>query len=582
MKKNLRFIIALIFGKLAMWLQKLLGMNASYFPGKLAIKLCPDFLGRIDKPKTIITVTGTNGKTTCCNMILDVLSDAGFKVLNNRAGSNTDAGIATSLISGSTLGGKAKFEYAVFEVDERSSLRIYKYVHPDYAVCTNLFRDSIQRNAHPEFIFSFIDSALPDDTHMILNADDPISSRLKKDNKRSYFSLSRLPTDRDECVNIINDMRACPYCGGKLQYEYVRYHHIGKMKCPGCGFASPKADYLASPDYEKRCFTVRSDKGEEEYPLINDSVFNTYNQVTVVTLLRELGLSAENIAKSFSHMSIVKSRYTNVEKNGVEVVTNMTKGQNPVACSIVFDYIRSEPGVKEVIVMLDDLTYKKTTEIVTWVYDADFEFLNDESIKRIVVGGVRMHDYHLRLLLAGVPEEKIRCVEHETDAPAELELDGTDKVFILHDLTTPQLTSRCATAYLPVLRKRRHRHEDRGAVSRICKPFRRLLELEVSFALHAGGRAYRNRLQRRAALCFREGRYDNHGSNDRARSGACDKKAHAASRQTARAYRLRRCVSHDGERRRGVLRIYRERGRQPHCRLGPCSAARKARYDAQI
>ena len=342
----------------------------------------------------------------------------------------------------------------MFEVDERSSLRIYKYVHPDYAVCTNLFRDSIQRNAHPEFIFSFIDSALPDDTHMILNADDPISSRLKKDNKRSYFSLSRLPTDRDECVNIINDMRACPYCGGKLQYEYVRYHHIGKMKCPGCGFASPKADYLASPDYEKRCFTVRSDKGEEEYPLINDSVFNTYNQVTVVTLLRELGLSAENIAKSFSHMSIVKSRYTNVEKNGVEVVTNMTKGQNPVACSIVFDYIRSEPGVKEVIVMLDDLTYKKTTEIVTWVYDADFEFLNDESIKRIVVGGVRMHDYHMRLLLAGVPEEKIRCVEHETDAPAELELDGTDKVFILHDLTTPQLTKQVRDGILARLEEK--------------------------------------------------------------------------------------------------------------------------------
>ena len=115
-----------------------------------------------------------------------------------------------------------------------------------------------------------------------------------------------------------------------------------------------------------------------------------------MTLLRELGLSAGDIAKSFSHMGIVASRYTNVKKNSVEVVTNMTKGQNPVACSIVFDYIRSEPGVKEVIVMLDDKTYKKTTEIVTWVYDADFEFLNDPGIKRIVVGGVRLHDYHLR------------------------------------------------------------------------------------------------------------------------------------------------------------------------------------------
>ena len=39
MKKNARFIIALIISKLAMWLQKLLGMNASYFPGQLAIKL---------------------------------------------------------------------------------------------------------------------------------------------------------------------------------------------------------------------------------------------------------------------------------------------------------------------------------------------------------------------------------------------------------------------------------------------------------------------------------------------------------------------------------------------------------------
>ena len=453
MKKNARFIIALIISKLAMWLQKLLGMNASYFPGKLAIKLCPDFLGRIDKPKTIITVTGTNGKTTCCNMLIDALTDNGYDVLNNRAGSNVDAGIASSLISECSLSGKVRKQLAVFEVDERSSKRIYSYVHPDYAVCTNLFRDSIQRNAHPEFIFSFIDSNLPDDTHMILNADDPISSRLKINNKRSYFSISRLPTDRDECVNIINDMRVCPYCGARLEYDYVRYHHIGKMHCPGCGFASPEGDYTAAPDYAAKTFTVRTKNGEETYPLINDSVFNTYNQVTVVAVLREFGLSAEAIAKSFEHMGIVKSRYTNVTKNGVEVVTNMTKGQNPVACSIVFDYIRSESGVKEVIVMLDDLTFKKTTEIVTWVYDADFEFLNDESIKRIVVCGERMHDYHLRLLLAGVPEEKIRCVAHEPDAPAQLELEGTDKVFILHDLTTPQLTKQVREGILARLEK---------------------------------------------------------------------------------------------------------------------------------
>ena len=178
MKKNLRFLIALWISKAAMLLQKLLGMNASYFPGKLAIKLCPDFLGRIDKPETIITVTGTNGKTTCCNMLLDILTENGYAVLNNKAGSNIDAGIASALIAEASLFGGVSKKLGLFEVDERSSKKIYTYVHPNYTVCTNLFRDSIQRNAHPEFIFSFIVSNLPADPHVILNADDPRSSRL--------------------------------------------------------------------------------------------------------------------------------------------------------------------------------------------------------------------------------------------------------------------------------------------------------------------------------------------------------------------------------------------------------------------
>lgn len=454
MKKNLRFLIALWISKAAMLLQKLLGMNASYFPGKLAIKLCPDFLGRIDKPETIITVTGTNGKTTCCNMLLDILTENGYEVLNNKAGSNIDAGIASALIAEASIFGSVSKKLGLFEVDERSSKKIYTYVHPNYTVCTNLFRDSIQRNAHPEFIFSFIDSNLPDDTHLILNADDPISSRLKEGNSRSYFSIGRLPTDRDECVNIINDMRMCPKCHAKLEYEYVRYHHIGKMRCPVCGFASPEPDFLASPDWEKGSFTVKTHEGVEEYPLVSSSVFNTYNQVTVVAMLRTFGLSAEAIAKSFSHLKIVESRFTSVEKNGVEVITNMTKGQNPVACSIVFDYIRHEPGDKEVVLMLDDMTYKKTTEIMTWVFDADFELLDHESIKRIVVGGVRTHDYHLRLLLAGIPEEKIRCVETETDAPKELALKRGEKVFILHDLTTPVMTRQVRDGILEELDRR--------------------------------------------------------------------------------------------------------------------------------
>lgn len=454
MKKTLRFYIALWVAKAAMLLQRLLGMNASYFPGKLAIKLCPDFLGRIDKPERIITVTGTNGKTTCCNLILEVLAANGYDVLNNKAGSNIDAGLASSLIADATLGGRVKKKLALFEVDERSSPKVYPYIRPDYAVCTNLFRDSIYRNAHPEFIFSVIDKYVPDGTHMILNADDPISSRLAINNPRTYFSIARTETDLPECVNIIQDMRVCPYCHHKLEYEYVRYHQIGKAKCPSCGYATPEGDFVASPDPDAQTLIVHTPDGDEVYPMVSGSKFNNYNQITAISLLRTMGLSAENIADAFRSMDIVRSRHSETVCRGRQIITNMTKGQNPVACSCVFDYVRAESGVKEVIIMLDDLGFSKSSEIMTWIYDTDFEFLNDESIVRLVVCGVRCFDYRLRLLLAGVPDEKIVCVENTPDAPKQLLLDGTDKIFILHDLTQPEMTATVCDGVVTELERR--------------------------------------------------------------------------------------------------------------------------------
>lgn len=434
-KKNVRFFFALFMGKLARTMQRMLKMNASYFPGKLAVKLCPDFMGCIDKPKTIITVTGTNGKTTVCNMIIDILEANGYDVLNNRAGSNVNAGVASSLIAGSTLTGKAKKEYAVFEVDERSSKLIYPYVKPTYAVCTNLFRDSIQRNANPEFIFNFINNNMPKESHLILNADDLISSNLGSENEKTYFSINRLPSDREECINLINDMRICPKCHHKLKYNYVRYHHIGKAVCEFCGYTSPEGDYKADVDYENKVITVTHNESREQYPMISNSTFNLYNELTAVTALREFGLTGEQIRNAIQNLNIVESRYSRSTVDGITIVTNMAKGQNPIACSCVFDYVSKEPGNKEVILLLEDIFDRKnSSENMTWIFDTDFEFLNQPNITNIVIGGLRTKDYKLRLMMAGFPEEKIKETTDEAGAYKSLNLDGTDSVYILHDI----------------------------------------------------------------------------------------------------------------------------------------------------
>ena len=94
--------------------------------------MCPGFMGMLDKPKTIIGVTGTNGKTTVSNMINDILIDNGYKIINNKYGSNIDAGIATTLLQGATLFGKSKKEIAVLEIDERSAPKVFPYITPIY------------------------------------------------------------------------------------------------------------------------------------------------------------------------------------------------------------------------------------------------------------------------------------------------------------------------------------------------------------------------------------------------------------------------------------------------------------------
>lgn len=445
MKKTFRFYIALYISKFVRMGIKFLHKNASNFPGKLALKICPDFLGRIDKPKTIIAVTGTNGKTTVCNMIEDVLRDNNYNFLDNKLGSNTNSGIASSLIKGASLTGKAKYDLAVFEIDERSAPRIYPYMEPTYLVCTNLFRDSIMRNAHTDFIANILDKNIPKNTKLVLNGDDLIVSSLAKDNERVYFGIDRLDTDTDTCENIVRDIIVCPKCDSKLEYDFVRYHHIGRAHCPMCDFKSPEINYkVVNVDLKEMKMTLKiNNDTKETYDLISNNIINIYNMLAVISVLKELGLNFNQINDTLSQEKIVETRFSKENINGVEVITHLAKGLNPIACSRAIDYARREEGNKAVILILDDMHIaKEGSENITWQYETDYELLNDDSIKQVLVAGPRYLDSKVRLLIAGIPEEKIVAQRDEFSFVDNLKLEGIDKVFILHDLYALEETAK--------------------------------------------------------------------------------------------------------------------------------------------
>lgn len=444
MKKNFKFYIVLYLAKLSRIALKIIGRDATYFPGKLAVTLCPDFLGRIDKPKTIIGVTGTNGKTTVCNMIEDCLKENGYEFIDNHLGSNINSGLASTLIEGANLLGKQKKDLAVFEIDERSAVKIYPYITPTYLVCTNLFRDSLKRNAHTEFISNILTNNIPKETKLILNGDDLIVAGLAPENERVYFGIDRLETDSEKCENIVRDITVCPKCDSKLEYDFVRYNHVGRAHCTNCDFASPKINYeVTNIDFEKMKMTIKNEEKEENYDIINNNIINIYNMLATITVLKEIGLTRNQINPVLKKQKIVDTRYSKEKVKNIEIITQLSKGMNPIACSRAFDYVRKEEGNKAVFVLLDDLhEAANSSENIAWHYDTDYEFLNSESIKQILTAGARYLDTYVRLQIADIPKEKIIYQRDEMSLVEKLNLEGIDKVFILHDLYSIDLKNQ--------------------------------------------------------------------------------------------------------------------------------------------
>lgn len=436
MNKTFKFYTAMFLAKSANKTLKLLKRNASYFPGNLALKICPNFLEQIDKPNIIIGVTGTNGKTTVSNMINDVLEDNGYKVINNRYGSNMNTGIASSFVENNTLLGKNKKDIAVFEMDERSTVHIFKYITPTYLICNNLSRDSIKRNANTAFIANIINNAIPKSTTLITNGDDPICVNLASENKKIYYGIDRLETDTKECENIVQDMVLCPKCGTKLEYEYYRYHHVGKMHCPKCDFKTPEMNYqIMNIDYDNKEITIKDNNNQSEYKYstIADGIINIYNMLSAITALKQIDLTDEKINESLKKTKIVDTRFMVDKAGGKKIVLHLAKGQNPIACSRAFDYVRRQPERKTIIMLLDDL--HEENEVITWLYDTDYEFLNGDNVEQIIVSGRRAKDTVVRLLMAGVPKEKIFAEKNEVESVRKhFKPENIESVYILYDL----------------------------------------------------------------------------------------------------------------------------------------------------
>ena len=439
----LRVLLAIWAGKLASATLRALGRAGTHVPGIIARRVHPGIIGAVAHPARVIAVTGTNGKTTASNLLAAALTAQGLRVASNRNGSNLAAGVAATLISAVDWRGRSRADVGVFEVDERSAKLVLPGLRPDVLVGLNLTRDSIKRNAHPAYIAWILSSAVPTTTTLVLNADDLIVAGLGSDeNRRVFFAVDQLPGDGDRPEGAAVDAAICPVCDHRLTWDYWRYNHIGAAHCPACGFRSPEAAYRARDvDAAARRLTLELDGETRTAALVNENIVNVYNQVAVAAALGVLGYDRDTIAAAFDRLAPPETRFMADVVGDATVVRILTKGLVGVACSRAFDYVRSFAGRKSIVLSIDEVSERTTdVENTAWTYDADYEYLADDSVTQVVVGGIRRHDQALRLAIAGVDPARIVTVESETDTADIVALDGIDQVFNLHSVHNAEIT----------------------------------------------------------------------------------------------------------------------------------------------
>ena len=398
----MRKVFAIIVCKIIRVIGKLFGKGSS-MPGQIALKIDPNILSKVKLPKYVIAVTGSNGKTSTVEMIKEVLENSGLSVAYNSEGSNQIEGVTTFILSNSTLGGKVKTDVVLLESDERYARHTFKHFIPTHYVITNLYRDQMTRNGHPEWMFNIIKDSIHEGSKLILNADDPLVNAFGND-KDVYFGIDRFNDSTSTNTSVYDDGVYCPKCKSKMIYNYHHFGHVGDYYCSKCDYKRHNPKYRISDVNLKEGYLVLDD--EYKINLALKSIYNAYNILATYAISKELDIDGKIISNTLNNYILKNGRVVNF-KVGDKLGTLLTsKHEN----SISYDQsLRVATNGEDVtaFVMVDAISRKYFTSETSWLWDIDFELLNAPSIKKIVITGRYASDIAERFIYANIDFNKV-------------------------------------------------------------------------------------------------------------------------------------------------------------------------------
>jgi len=404
--------ILIIYNRLITLICKIFRREGSVFPGSLVRKHDKNILKKIKYRIYVIGITGSSGKGSTTSLVAHILENSGLKVVWNKSGSNLINAATTLILNNSNpITKKINGDVLLMELDESFISQIFDKNTLTHLLITNITRDQPARNGHPEIILDKIFNSFGDNTHVIINADDPFLNRVKYIHHGliTTYGVGKTKYSLTEPINDSVDAAYCPICNTKLKYTYYHTGHIGKYKCTNCDFGREKVNFEARDvDLKKQFFTIN----DSIYHINKDVFFAVYYTLAAFTLCKTIGID-ENIIKRYLNEDVLPSkRMKEMFIDNRPVFMLESKNENNLSYYESLHYIKEVKGKKTIVLGFDNVSRRYNLNDLSWLYDVKFELLNDETIDKIFVIGRFRYDVLTRLNYANIDPSKLILIDN--------------------------------------------------------------------------------------------------------------------------------------------------------------------------
>ncbi len=434
---SVRSTVAVWAGKITTNVLKLAGSGGTSLPGKVVLKICPDILGHLAKDIKIICVTGTNGKTTTCHIIRDMIEANGNTVFCNDAGANLLNGVVAAFVNAASVSGKIKTDYALLECDEAALKSIVEHFGDldVTAVVTNVFRDQLDRYGEVLTTVNKIRAGLSQlpNVKLVLNADCSLTTSLNDLPHREIHYFGVDGSLYEGTSSDISDAVYCIHCKTKYRYRYHTFGHLGGFYCEKCGYQrqEPEVSLTKVIEWKDASSVVEMNVFGKtvEAEVMLPGGYNLYNALAATTIAALIGLSRDKIISVLGGLTTHFGRMEQVQLGGNTL--NMVLVKNPAGFNEVLQFLIQQRPTGNIVFGLND-NYADGKDI-SWIYDVEFERLTEAAAgaKHFYFTGKRAYDMQLRLKYADFDTGKFSVEKDYKTLITRLEQSGEQTFLVL-------------------------------------------------------------------------------------------------------------------------------------------------------